>query len=408
MKKTICLITNWYPTEDNPYQGLFFKEQALATSEEFKYLVVHYHEHKKRLIFPKKYSVYSKTEDAIREYTIHSYTPFLYYFMDFCVRLRHKLGNNSKNNGKGIVLSSFRKSFIKKTICNIFKKEIKDSFDILYCVDAQLEAYYLYCLAECYHKPYVVGEHAPFPWPGTLITDANVFAIEHANAFIAISYDKIRQVMLQNIKLPQIFYLGNMIDEEKLCLSNKKVEEKIFIIVAANSYYKNYDMLISVMNRLVQITKEDFRLMIVGYAANKGYSKNIEELEGKIKESLFSEKVEMIPSVEHEKIGEVLGRADAFLMTSIQEGQPVSAMEAACCGLPIFSTRCGGVEDYVDNTMGRLYSITDYDGFAQGLKDYLEGRITFDSKLIRKKITSKFGKKVFAEQFSKVMNSVSR
>jgi glycosyltransferase involved in cell wall biosynthesis len=105
-------------------------------------------------------------------------------------------------------------------------------------------------------------------------------------------------------------------------------------------------------------------------------------------------------------IGKVFNRADAFVMTSIQEGQPVSAMEAACCGLPIFSTRCGGVEDYVDEKIGRIYNVTDYEGMAQGLKDFLEGKITFDSQYIRSQIVKQFGKKAFVANFTTAFDGV--
>ena len=44
MKKTICLVTNWYPTKKNPYAGLFFKEQAFLVSEEFDFIVFRYKE----------------------------------------------------------------------------------------------------------------------------------------------------------------------------------------------------------------------------------------------------------------------------------------------------------------------------------------------------------------------------
>ena len=46
-KKRICLITNWYPTKENPYAGGFFKEQAFAMQDSFDYLVLHIHEHKR-------------------------------------------------------------------------------------------------------------------------------------------------------------------------------------------------------------------------------------------------------------------------------------------------------------------------------------------------------------------------
>jgi glycosyltransferase involved in cell wall biosynthesis len=86
-------------------------------------------------------------------------------------------------------------------------------------------------------------------------------------------------------------------------------------------------------------------------------------------------------------------------MTSIQEGQPVSALEAACCGLPIFSTICGGVEDYVTTDLGRLYRMEDYESFSNGLKDFLEGRLSFDPLYIRETVISQYGKAAFVNSF---------
>ena len=91
-------------------------------------------------------------------------------------------------------------------------------------------------------------------------------------------------------------------------------------------------------------------------------------------------------------------------MTSIQEGQPVSAMEAACCGLPVFSTRCGGVEDYIDAKMGRIFDITDSDDMAEALKDYLDGKIKFDAEYIRNTVVEKFGKEAFTRNFTEAFN----
>jgi glycosyltransferase involved in cell wall biosynthesis len=93
-------------------------------------------------------------------------------------------------------------------------------------------------------------------------------------------------------------------------------------------------------------------------------------------------------------------------MTSVQEGMPVSALEAACCGLPIFSTRCGGVEDYVDDSMGRIHGIVDAEGFAQSLKAYLEGELVYDPAHIRQSVVSRFGRAAFTDNMSAVFNSV--
>ena len=99
-------------------------------------------------------------------------------------------------------------------------------------------------------------------------------------------------------------------------------------------------------------------------------------------------------------ISNVYNSCDVFVMTSIQEGLPVSALEASVSGLPVISTRCGGVEDYVDDSMGRIVSITDYKGIAKAYNQFLNGEIKFDNKAIREKAISLFGKEAFVERIS--------
>ncbi len=407
MKKTICLVTDWYPTKDNPFRGLFFKEQAFAVKESFDFIIFRYREHIRRKP-GKKYQISVINEEAnTKEYLVDVNVPISVYMADVINNFKVKHIEKCMVDGIGKFVSKKRKEFTKKAITEIFEKHVCESVDVFYCVDAQNEAFRLQCLAEHFNKPYIVGEHAPVPWPGSLIQDINKYAIEKADLFFAISNDKIRQLLLQNIKLPKTVYLGNLIDETSLTIKKENGEHiPTLIIVAANSFYKNYDLFIKTMSRLMEIANKPFRVMIVGYAANKGYSKNIVEFETKIKATNFAKVTEMIPEVPHSAIGDVLRRADVFVMTSIQEGQPVSAMEAACCGLPIFSTRCGGVEDYVTDKIGRIYSVTDYNGLAEGLNDYLEGKIRFDSVYIRDEIVKRFGNKAFVNNFVKAINEV--
>lgn len=407
MKKTICLVTNWYPTKENPHAGVFFKEQAFAVSDHFDFIVVHYREHLKKSPLNKNTVTMINKEQNTVEYDIDVFVPGSLYGYDLLYDFRRGHNDEQRIDGVGRYVSDKRSGFTRAAITGLFENEIGIIPDAFYCIDAQKDAFYIRCLAEHFQKPYIVGEHAPVPWPGTVIRDINKEAIEKADAFLAISNDKIRQLMLSNIHLPETHYIGNLIDEDKLVIRKKKENDiKTFIIVAAHSFYKNYDMFIMVMNRLSEITDKDFRVMIVGYASNKGYSKNVEAFEKQIRESRFADRAVMIPSVDHEEIGSVLNEADAFVMTSIQEGQPVSAMEAACCGLPIFSTRCGGVEDYIDDRMGRIYPVTDADNMAEDLKAYLEGKIEFDDRYIRESVVKRFGKSAFAENFCEAFNRV--
>ena len=198
-----------------------------------------------------------------------------------------------------------------------------------------------------------------------------------------------------------------MVDDRKFDYIDSGNKIKTFITVGANVFYKNYKMLIKTFNKLSEITNTPFRLIVVGYQANKGYSQDSKELVEMFRTSKFSERIELIPCVPHDKMTDLYARADAFVMTSIQEGQPVSAIEAACCGLPIFATRCGGVEDYTDDSIGRIVDITDFEKLAEYLKAYLEGKMTFNPEHIRKSVCEKFGEKAFTRNMVDAFESVT-
>jgi len=414
-KKRICLVTDWYPDKENPYKGSFFKEQALAMEDSFDFVVIHYTE-KKKLPFILYALRYLKgTECRVEkineekntvEYNVTVDFPIYTRIIDALYNVYMKLVKRAFLEGVGEYVSNSYRKGKRKKLDRVFSGKFPEQFDVLYCVDAQSESYTLQLISEITGKPYVVSEHAPFPWPGTTIKNTEHDAIINADLFLAISYDKVRQVLLQNITLQKIVFVGNLVNEKQFVLKNNSNTVKKFVIVAAHSFYKNYPLLVEVFNRLTEITTCPFKVMIVGYGANKGYSKNAELLEEKLKASKFANQLELIPEVGRDKIHEVYASADAFVMTSVQEGMPVSALEAGCCGLPIFSTMCGGVEDYVDDRMGRIYKIVDSEAFAHGLKDYLEGRIVFDSEYIRNSIVEKYGTKAFVENITEAFNSV--
>ena len=114
----------------------------------------------------------------------------------------------------------------------------------------------------------------------------------------------------------------------------------------------------------------------------------------------------MIPKVNRNSMVNIYNGADVFVMTSIQEGFPVSSLEAASCGLPIYSTKCGGVEDFVDKDIGRLVNIQDYKTLAHELKKLIEGDVTYNSELIRQKTVGQYGKEAFKNKFLNIFETV--
>lgn len=76
-------------------------------------------------------------------------------------------------------------------------------------------------------------------------------------------------------------------------------------------------------------------------------------LVGQLKDKIIGQKIEntknckWIPPVNEVKINELLNIADAFIFPSWSEGTPNSLLEAMAVGLPIITTRVGGITDVI-------------------------------------------------------------
>ena len=410
-KKSILVTTSWYPTKENPFAGSFFKEQCELLSRKYDVTVIKLNP---ATTLVAKYLPKRLSGKDIALVNIGDKESFHEYECVISRPLWYALINNAYSRftikkkgiaGLGSIDTKSDKKFWKKHIDRLADR-LGKKFDLVYGISAQGTAVYAKLFAEHYQVPYILSEHSPFPIPGTSMNDTFKDAMEGASAFLAISTDKVRQILMQNVHLKDIEYIGNLIDTDKFKREPLAHEDVTFLIVASHSFYKNYDLFIKTMDRLVEISNKPFKVIIAGYGANKGYSQGVDEFVKQIEASSFADRAEMIPAVAREDIAALYNRADAFVMTSIQEGQPVAPLEAACCGLPIFSTRCGGVEDYVDDSVGRIVGILDYETLAKHLNDYLEGTITFDGNHIHKVIEDKYGVKAFVDTFDRIIGKV--
>ncbi len=66
---------------------------------------------------------------------------------------------------------------------------------------------------------------------------------------------------------------------------------------------------------------------------------------------------------------------DVVVLTSVNEGTPVSVIEAMAAGCPVVATRVGGVPDVIqDGVTGRLVASGDVEGLARAMREALTDR----------------------------------
>lgn len=84
-------------------------------------------------------------------------------------------------------------------------------------------------------------------------------------------------------------------------------------------------------------------------------------------------------------------QADFFVLASESETFNVATAEALCTGLPVLVTRCGGPEEFVDESCGRLVESGQEHAMALGLMDMMTSLDGFDRQAIARNARSRFG-----------------
>jgi glycosyltransferase involved in cell wall biosynthesis len=136
-------------------------------------------------------------------------------------------------------------------------------------------------------------------------------------------------------------------------------EDIAFVCVARLEKQKNHAMLLDAFAR-VHATDARARLLLVGDGACR------HALELRASELALERKVRFLG--QRDDVPRVLAAADAFVLASCNEGNPLSAMEAMAAGLPVVATAVGGVPELVTNgKSGLLVSPGDCEGLASAM-----------------------------------------
>lgn len=188
---------------------------------------------------------------------------------------------------------------------------------------------------------------------------------------------------------------------------NKEEKRKIF---RKKYNLKEKDIAIGIIGRLVPVKNHSFFLKAFK-KAKENTSKNVKAIiigDGELKQQVFEEAKNLnlkIDKVNTENtdiiftswikaIDSALLGLDIVALTSLNEGTPVSLIEAQAAGIPIVSTRVGGIEDVViEDETALLSSKENINAFSNNIIELVE------NKDKRKQFSDK-GNKVVENKFS--------
>ena len=126
-----------------------------------------------------------------------------------------------------------------------------------------------------------------------------------------------------------------------------------------------------------------------------------------INECNITDKVRLLGQKTRPELFELMRKSDAFVLASKSETFGVVYIEAMACGLPVIATRCGGPEDFVNDTNGFLIPTDDIETLSKALIKMRLDIDNFDNERISEECYNKFSSeniaKQIVEQYYKVL-----
>jgi len=146
------------------------------------------------------------------------------------------------------------------------------------------------------------------------------------------------------------------------------IKDKIILCIGSLVPVKDHSLLIDgIYNIKKKNTQKNIKAIFIGDGCLK------KSIEKKIKDYNLNGIISLKGSIPHDKLNTWLSAADLLCLTSINEGWPTVLFEAWSCGIPVVSTKAGGVQEALcDEKYGLLINKRTPENVASTIEKALE------------------------------------
>ncbi|XP_028409015.1 N-acetylglucosaminyl-phosphatidylinositol biosynthetic protein-like isoform X2 [Dendronephthya gigantea] len=176
------------------------------------------------------------------------------------------------------------------------------------------------------------------------------FSLANADHMICVSNTSKENTVLRAKVSPQLVsVIPNAIDSFSFTPDpSKRNPDFITVVVVSRLVYrKGMDLLASIIP-LVCSKFSNVQFLIGGEGPKRIILEEVRE------QHQLHDRVQLLGSLKHEHVRDVLVQGDIFLNTSLTEAFCIAIVEAASCGLQVISTKVGGVPEVLPQDMIKL------------------------------------------------------
>jgi len=193
----------------------------------------------------------------------------------------------------------------------------------------------------------------------------------------------------------------NVVDTSVFSIQKKKPSTIKRIIHISNLSYspKNLHLIIEALD---QVGKEriDFEFDLIGTGPKE------DEMIDKLNQSSIKDRYKFYGEVPMKMVSEVLSNASFLLLYSSYETQSVVLIESFACGVPVLSSKVGGIPEYMDEEKGFFVQPNNMGELISSIHQMLDKANTYNAEKIRQYAISKFSEEVIAQRFLSLYEKV--
>jgi glycosyltransferase involved in cell wall biosynthesis len=176
---------------------------------------------------------------------------------------------------------------------------------------------------------------------------------------------------------------------------SKTAVQKRFIHVSMMFPMKNVEGIIDALYLLQQQT-QDWEMVFVGSATDALKANALG----------LGHKVQWTGLLNYADVAKQLQSSDALVHFSTYENLPCVINEALCCGVPVISSRVGGIDEIVNETNGVLVESRNTHDLANAMLRFIHGTYSFNPTQITTAATSQFSYETIGKEMMQMYEEV--
>jgi glycosyltransferase involved in cell wall biosynthesis len=375
----ILLLPSWYPTEQNPLSGIFFREQAQALCRAgLKVYVLALNIYSLREI-----RKYIKTNHKNHFFNDDGVKTCVINYLNIFPRLRAPLWIYS--------------SFLLKMFYKRLQKRYNIQFDIVH-IHSALQAGFIYYFSGLKTK-YVLTEHSTAYSMDWLNNSEKKYLFRiFSNSAYLIAVGKGLKVEMQKYTNRPIEVIYNIVNLDNYSTNAEAKNKFRFVSLGLNLQKKGFDILIKAYGK-TSIWKS-CELYIAGLEKEE-----IQVLQDLVRK-IGLENVRLFGKLSREETASYMYNCDCFVLPSRVETFGVVAAEAMYYGKPVIASKTGGPDTFITPETGLIVSVGSVDETAKAMETVYRNISDYDADYIKNYALRNFSSENIAKKLIAIYDRI--